>query len=205
MNFKLDALQSWEGVVNKEKLQFEAPEPRRVRLAFLTNAPTEIWASFPLEPQTMLHDGTMVEKNDPEYRDVLVGFGEGQFETEFTTHGLTYVTILTDDEASVFVRGFAPDMRVPQSEDETYTSIMPRERRNTEFDRMVMWTKLNEARREQQLQEAIAALHAASAAVPNPAPNPASGAPPNPAPNPASVASPNPAPNPQGAGSGDGA
>lgn len=173
-NFKLDGLVSWEGVAPKEILQFEAPEPRRVRLAFMTNAAVEVWASYPVEAYQHAPNGQLIEVTDPELRDVLVAYGSGQFETEFTTHGTTYVRILADEETSIFVRGFAPDMRVPQSEEEVYTSIMPRERRNTEFDRMVMWTKLNELRRETQLQEALAALQAQAAASSPPQPAPAS-------------------------------
>lgn len=169
MNFKLDALVSWEPVVPKEILEFDAVEPRRVRLAVVCNAPVEIWASYPVEP--FVHD-TKNEKVDPELRDVLVGFGSGQFETEFTTIGTTYVRFLGDEETSIFVRGFAPDMRVPESDEEIYTSVMPRERRNSEFDRMMMWTKLNEARRDQQLQEALAQIRSSAAPV-EPAPAPA--------------------------------
>lgn len=156
MNFKLDALASWEGVLPKELLAFEAPEPRRVRLAFNTNAHVEVWAAYPV--------GDITAK-EPEMRDVLVGHGNGQFEVEFTTHGTTYVRCLADEETAIFVRGFAPDMRVAESDEPTFTSIMPRERRNTEFDRMVMWTKLNEARREAQLAEALATLEAVKASV----------------------------------------
>lgn len=165
MFFKLDALISWEGLLPKELLKFEAPEPRRVRLAFNTNAPIEVWASYPVEPFQTAGTGAVVEVLDPEMADVLIAHGTGQFEVEFTTHGTTYVRALADEETSIFVRGFTADMRVPESDEETYTSIMPRERRNTEFDRMVMWTKLNEMRREAQLQEALAQLEAVKAAV----------------------------------------
>lgn len=160
--FKMDALVSWEGLVAKELLQFEAPTARRVRLAFIANAPFEVWASFPVDPVQLLPSGEEVLRDDPDMRDVLVGAGSGLVEVEFTTLGTTFVRVLTDDDAAVFVRGFAPDMRVAESEEESFTSILPRERRNTEFDRMVMWTKLNEARREKQLQDALAALEARS-------------------------------------------
>lgn len=173
MNFKLDDLPSWEGLMPKEILEFVAPVPRRVRLAFITNAEVEVWASFPVEVLQEKPDGSgeLVEVIDPEMRDVLVAFGSGQFETEFTTHGTTYVRVLAPDETTIFVKGFAPDMRVAESDEEIYTTIEPRERRNTEFDRMVMWTKLNEARRERQFAEAMAALQA-KAEVPEPAPAP---------------------------------
>lgn len=164
--FKLDALVSWESLLPKELLQFDAPEPRRVRLAFMTNAPVEVWASHPVEAEQVLPTGEVVEADAPIRRDVLVAYGSGQFETEFTTHGQTFVRVLAPEDTAVFVRGFAPDMRVPESDGEVYTSIMPRERRNTEFDRMVMWTKLNEARREKQLQDAIAALKASAPTEP---------------------------------------
>lgn len=148
--FKLDAIKSWDAVAPKELLEFEANEARRVRLAFMTNGPTEVWASS-------------------EDREILVGVGTGQFEVEFTTEGTCYVRCLADDDTAIFMRGFAPSMVVAESDDEVFTTIMPRERRNTEFDRMVMWTKLNEARREAQLAEAIAALkQAAPAAAPAP-------------------------------------
>lgn len=152
--FKLDAIKSWDAVAPKELLEFEATEARRVRLAFMTNGPTEVWASS-------------------EDREILVGVGSGQFEVEFTTEGTCYVRCLADDDTSIFMRGFAPSMVVAESDDEVFTTIMPRERRNTEFDRMVMWTKLNEARREAQLAEAIASLRqAAPAAATAPEPDP---------------------------------
>jgi hypothetical protein len=152
--FKLDAIKSWDAVAPKELLEFEANEARRVRLVFMTNGLTEVWASS-------------------EDREILVGFGSGQFEVEFTTEGTCYVRCLADDDTAIFMRGFAPSMVVAESDDEVFTTIMPRERRNTEFDRMVMWTKLNEARREAQLAEAIATLRqAAPAAAPAPEPDP---------------------------------
>jgi hypothetical protein len=153
--FKMDAVTSWDAIAPKELLEFEATEARRIRLAFMTNGPTEVWAAT-------------------ESREILVGFGTGQFEVEFTTDATAYVRCLADDETSIFMRGYAPSMVVPESVEENLTSIMPRERRNTEFDRMVMWTKLNEARREAQLAEAIASLKAQAAptAAPQPDPNP---------------------------------
>jgi hypothetical protein len=152
--FKLDAIKSWDAVAPKELLEFEANEARRVRLAFMTNGLTEVWASS-------------------EDREILVGVGSGQFEVEFTTEGTCYVRCLADDDTAIFMRGFAPSMVVAESQDEVFTTIMPRERRNTEFDRMVMWTKLNEARREAQLAEAIASLkQAAPPAAPSPEPEP---------------------------------
>lgn len=152
--FKMDAVTSWDVVAPKELLEFEATEARRIRLAFMTNGPTEVWAST-------------------ESREILVGFGTGQFELEFTTDSTAYVRCLADDDTAIFMRGYAPSMVVPESNEEVFTSIMPRERRNTEFDRMVMWTKLNEARREAQLAQAIASLkQAAPAAAPAPEPDP---------------------------------
>ncbi len=142
--FKMDAVTSWDAVAPKELLEFEATEARRIRLAFMTNGPTEVWAST-------------------ESRDILVGFGTGQFEVEFTTDSTAYVRCLADDDTAIFMRGYAPSMVVAESNEEVFTSIMPRERRNTEFDRMLMWTKLNEARREAQLAEAIAAIKAQAA------------------------------------------
>lgn len=152
--FKMDAVTSWDAVAPKELLEFEATEARRIRLALMTNGPTEVWAST-------------------ESREILVGFGTGQFEVEFTTDSTAYVRCLADDDTAIFMRGYAPSMVVPESNEEVFTSIMPRERRNTEFDRMVMWTKLNEARREAQLAEAIASLkQAAPSVAPAPEPDP---------------------------------
>jgi hypothetical protein len=151
--FKMDAVTSWDAVAPKELLEFEATEARRIRLAFMTNGPTEVWAST-------------------ETREILVGFGTGQFEVEFTTDSTAYVRCLADEETAIFMRGYAPSMVVPESVEETFTTIMPRERRNTEFDRMIMWTKLNEARREAQFAEAIAAIKAQAAPAAPPQPEP---------------------------------
>lgn len=157
--FALDALPAWDPLLPKEAIVFQAEQPRRVRLAFNVNGPFEVWATYQVNPYTQDVDGNLYEKPDPETRDVLLASGDRTMEeVTFTTWGETVVRVLADDDTVIFVRHFTADHRVAASDDASYTTPFPRERRNTEFDRMVMWAKLNEKRREAQFQEALAAL-----------------------------------------------
>lgn len=139
--FKLDDLASWQEVTPGELLEFVAEDPRRVRFAVMTNAPAEVWATF---------DG----------REILVGYGEGNFDCEFTVPSTTVVRVLAAEDAAIFMRGTAADHRVPASETEVYTSIEPRSRRNTELDRMIMMMRLNQMQNEQKQAAELAAVRA---------------------------------------------
>jgi hypothetical protein len=94
----------------------------------------------------------------------LVGYGEGNFDCEFTVPSTTVVRVLAPDDASIFMRGTAADHRVPASETEVYTSIEPRSRRNTELDRMMMMMRLNQMQNDQKLAAELAQLRAQVAA-----------------------------------------
>lgn len=140
--FKCEALTDWHKVTPGESLLFPSDGPRRVRLYVSTNDMVEVWAG-------------QVGSADSE---VLCAYERGQFSVEFTADGESFVRVLGSEDAAIFVRGAAPDHRVPASGDPAYVSIAPRSRRNSDMDRMIMLMRFNEQQREARYQADFAAL-----------------------------------------------
>lgn len=171
--FKLDAVEDWHPIVPNELLAFSAEGSRRVRLSIISNADCEVWVSLVGDdPDTPI--------------DRLVGFGRGMFNVEYSVVGESAFRILADADAAIFMRGYTPDQRVPESELESFTSVEPRSRRNSELDRMMVVVNWNARQNELRLQAERQAMEArfeevmAAVKPPEPAPAPA----PEPAPVP---------------------
>lgn len=151
--FKVDALADWHKVEPGESLLFPADGARRVRVSVSTNAPVEVWA------------GEMAEGA----QEILCATRSGQFNVEFTAEGESFLRFLAPADAAIYVRGWAPDHRVPASGDASYTKIAPRQRRNSDLDRMMMLLRYNEMQREARYQADLERLRAEMAAQAAPA------------------------------------
>lgn len=94
----------------------------------------------------------------------LVASHDGLFDVMWSAQGTTYVYFELDPGAVCFILPQSGTHVVARHGEEVYTTPEPRGRRNTEFDRMMMFMRFNEKRRDEQLQAAIAAMQ------PTPAP-----------------------------------
>lgn len=149
--FKVDALTDWHRIAAGEILKFPSEAgPRRVRLYVSSNDMVEVWAG----------------NTDAPDAGVLVAHASGQFSVEYTADGESFVQFLAADDAAVFARGASADHRVAATDDQAFTSIAPRSRRNSDLDRMMMLMRYNEVQREARYQADLAALAAQIAAKP---------------------------------------
>jgi hypothetical protein len=137
-------LVAWKQVEAGRVIEFLSTKPRHVKFQITANSPVEIWAASDEE----MSDG------------VLIGASDEKVSVEYTANGTSYVLIKAEKKAAVFINAPDVDQTVSQSEKPSFTSIEPRVRNNTEFDRMFQYVKLNEQRREAELATERAALRA---------------------------------------------
>ena len=142
--FKNGPIADWKPTKGGSVLEFKSFKPRTVRFQIVANSAVEIWA------------GSKKDLSDA----VLVASGDDKLGVEFTSNGDSYALIKAEKNAAVFIN--LPDLnqRVIESDNPSFTSIEPRIRRNTEFDRMMQYVKLNEQRRDASLASERATLRA---------------------------------------------
>jgi len=146
MKFDIRNPSEWERVQTADIKVFFAPNHKRqVKLTINSVGRTAVYLA-----------------SDKEMRGrVLVGAGEGMFDIAFTASSTAYLMFENPEGHECFVRGHTADQTVHRDPDlEILTSVEPRNRRNSDFDRMQMLMKLNEKRRDEQMAETIAKLKA---------------------------------------------
>lgn len=91
--------------------------------------------------------------DNPDFEgETLVGAAEGMFDLSYIVDGVSYVRF--DAEGRHFVAAVELDQRVPKTIDAPkYTTVMPRNRRNSEVDQMMQMMKLNALRFDQKIEE----------------------------------------------------
>ncbi|WP_100269054.1 hypothetical protein [Epibacterium ulvae] len=146
--FRINDLSEWHYVDTDEIIQFNAQKQRVVKFALNVSAPVQVWAG---------HDDDLADAK-------LVAACSGLFAVEFSISKPVFVKVVSEQSAdfdvpvSIYLNADAKSQSLIAEQKEVFTQIEPRKRRNTEFDRMWMLTQLNEQRREQEVQAAIAAL-----------------------------------------------
>jgi hypothetical protein len=156
INFKNGPLASWKQIAPGDVIEFKSNKPRHVRFQLTANSPVEIWAG-----------------SDPAMSDaVLIGATDQKCQIEFTSNGTSFVMIKAEKKSAVYIN--APDFNqsVKQSEKPSFTSIEPRIKKNTEFDRMMQMMRLNEEQRNRELAAERAELRAKIAELGAPAKQP---------------------------------
>lgn len=134
----------WAHVLQGEKLVFDAPAPRRVKLTINSTGHASVWVA-----KTEEMDGA-----------VLVGAGSGMFDVQFSTDERRFVELRTQDGAVMFVKGHAPSHKVESRDLPSLTVIAPRGR-PSELQRAMYVMKLNERAREAKLEAELKRLSAA--------------------------------------------
>ena len=133
--FKNGPLAAWKQITAGDVIEFKSNKPRHVRFQITANSPVEIWAGS----DSNLSDG------------VLIGSSDEKCQIEYTSQGTSFVMIKAEKKSAVYVN--APDFNqsVKPSEKPSFTSIEPRIKKNTEFDRMMQMMRLNEEQRNREL------------------------------------------------------
>ena len=147
--FALGPVTAYHKIEGGEIVEFPARGPRKIYVDLVSNCKVELWSADNVDM-----DGA-----------VLVGAGEGMVTTEYTAAGESYLEIRAEKDGSVFMRGWAPDQRVKSSDGPSFTSVEPRVRQNSEYDRMMMVMKFNEQQRQAQLASDRAELASKMAAL----------------------------------------
>lgn len=147
--FALGPVTAYHKIEGGEIVEFPARGPRKIYVDLVSNCKVELWSADNVDM-----DGA-----------VLVGAGEGMVTTEYTAAGESYLEIRAEKDGSVFMRGWAPDQRVKSSDGPSFTSVEPRVRQNSEYDRIMMVMKFNEQQRQAQLANDRAELAAKMAAL----------------------------------------
>mgnify|MGYP006075286209 FL=1 len=144
LTFKNGPLAAWKQITAGDVIEFKSNKPRHVRFQLTANSPVEIWAG-----------------SDSDLSDaVLIGATDQKCQIEFTSKGTSFVMIKAEKKSAVYIN--APDFNqsVAQSEKPSFTSIEPRIKKNTEFDRMMQMMRLNEEQRNRELAAERAELRA---------------------------------------------
>lgn len=142
--FKNGPLAAWKQITAGDVIEFKSTKPRHVRFQITANSPVEIWA------------GSDADLSDA----VLIGATDEKCQIEYTSKGTSFVMIKAEKKSAVYIN--APDFNqsVKQSEKPSFTSIEPRIKKNTEFDRMMQMMRLNEEQRNRELASERAELRA---------------------------------------------
>jgi hypothetical protein len=132
--FDLKNPTEWSMMLPGEVIEFDAPNSRRVvTITIQTNGPCSVHVGS---------DPAMTGK-------VLAAYAEGRFEIQYSAGGKSYVEFSAPEGTEIFIHSLARTHRVERIETPSYTNIEPRNRRNTEFDRMMQLMRYNEARRKE--------------------------------------------------------
>ena len=149
-NFVMQSIVDWENVGLGEIYTFDRKfrGSRKVKLSVTTNAFVEVWA------------GRLDAKGKTaKETEVLVAASDGQFHLSFATEGEGYWYIAGPKDAAVFVHQHAQDMSTKRRGDLLpYTNVEPRQRRNSDLDRMMHLMRLNEKARDQRMNEALSEM-----------------------------------------------
>jgi len=138
--FDLRDPRAWTPVIIGEVLSFDAYSKNR-QIAGTVNAtkPVEMWLSF---------DGSMSNA-------ILIGAGETNFNFAFTTSIDAHIWFIGDETTEIFMRSPALSHYVVATDEPVHTTVVPRQRRNSDLDRMMYLMRLNENRRDAVLDKAI--------------------------------------------------
>lgn len=143
--FDIKTLEMWESVGAGEVLEFDNPGgARKVALRINATGPVAVYAGH-------LEDGS---------DRVLLGAADGMFAVTYSTDRTSFVSLEFGGGVECFVTGTARSQVIEKTADEVFTSVEPSGRRNSDYDRMVHFVKLNERRRDAALAAEIAALRA---------------------------------------------
>jgi hypothetical protein len=141
--FDLKNPTEWAMMLPGEVIEFDAPNSRRVvTITVQTNGPCSVHVGS---------DPAMTGK-------VLAAYAEGRFEVQYSAGGKSYVEFSAPEGTEIYIHSLARTHRVERIETPSYTNIEPRNRRNTEFDRMMQLMRYNEARRNEQQKAELAKL-----------------------------------------------
>lgn len=91
---------------------------------------------------------------------VLVGASDGMFDCGFAISAQVYVRFDADPATAIYLRSPAASHVVAKSDEESFTTPTPMGRRNSELDRVMQLVRINEERRNAQLDGEIKALRA---------------------------------------------
>lgn len=98
----------------------------------------------------------------------LAAYDHGMFDVKATISASAFIKIEGPEDAAVFVQQFVGNQVIQGGVKPRYTTVEPRGRRNSDYDRMVYLFNLNEKRRDAQLEEEREKLRAEFAATANP-------------------------------------
>lgn len=141
-NYNLGSLRNWRQVAMGELTEFAVPQNGFRAVSF------ELIADAPVAVRAVSGDDAW-----------LLAMGDGHMNVKFSIDTTVGVVVLGDPAADVFIRTRTETQVIPESEDPTYTSIEPRPAGpSDEVKRMMHIMRLNEVRRDQQLQAAIAEM-----------------------------------------------
>lgn len=159
--FKMNDLSDWLPVEPMSALPFKAQAARRLRLKVLANAPTSVFVA---------RDETMKDRR-------LIAFGVGLLDLQVVVDFDGWVGFQADPDALIEVQFAERDQTIAKSDDVVFTSVMPSGRRNTSEDRIAMFVKMNERRRNaifaqelQRMRQAVRQDHNRQAAPAEPEP-----------------------------------
>lgn len=147
-NFNMGALVDWAPVAMGELMDFEVPSDgyRVVDFDLIADRFVTVHA---------------VSVGDETW---LVGCGDGLFSIRFSVAEPIGLAVMGDPEAVVYIRTRVKTQVVPESLDDSYTTIEPRPAGpSDEIKRMMYLMQLNQQRREQALLGELAALRQSSA------------------------------------------
>lgn len=137
-HFDIKSPERWHPLSTGEVIKIEAPNgPRKMRLSFNTTS------------KVAIHVGT----DENMKGRALLAASDGMFDVSADVAGEAYIAVSIDPGGEAWMASHTAPMVVSTTKDEVFTTVEPMNRRNGEYDRMLQFMKMNEARRDAQLNE----------------------------------------------------
>jgi hypothetical protein len=141
--FSVQSIDQWEQIAAGSIIPFKvASGGRRVKLRFNTSAFVDVYASYSPDMLT----------------PVLVASAAGLFEVQLHAPKAIYLSAVTNLDAEIFIQGSAHSHVVPSSDADSFTSLTPSGRRNSDMDKIMLLMRHNEKTRNAHLQAEIKAM-----------------------------------------------
>lgn len=151
--FKTSNISGWTPLSAGEVIAFDTPgNSRRVQLSIMANGLVSVFAS----------------ENEDMSEGVLVGYGDGALDLEFSTRGGAFVSVEAEPGVSIFGRSRTADMIVEASPTPAFTGPLPTQRRDANLERMMRMMRENENARTEAMKHEIAKLQEQALAVREP-------------------------------------
>ncbi|MFV1531180.1 MULTISPECIES: hypothetical protein [unclassified Phaeobacter] len=146
--FIIRALYDWQSIAPSEVLELPVNRKRHVKLEFNVTDKVQVWIASDVDMATAK----------------LLAASDGHFGVEFSADETMYLQVLpaveiSDAPVSIYIKTHVRSHVVHHVEKEAYTNVAPTTRRNSDFDRMMMWAKLNEQSRQTHFDREIKRLN----------------------------------------------